>query len=159
MIRTSPSSLVFTKNAIKSSIKRTVKAGAISTIALFGFLSAPAIAGSPASISRSNEVARTALSDFAKTWMGKMERNEAQNRLRPTIRPGATESVITYRGFGEDYKVELRPTGHPSAPYVGILRYTEQVYTCSEVGSSNCSVAASVPVTEIFRYQAGRWIY
>jgi len=159
MIRTSPSSLVFMKGTTKSSIKRAMRAGAITAIALLGIHAAPAIAGSPASIPHSSERAQLALSDFAKTWMGKMENNEAQNRLRPTVRPGATQSVITYRGISDDYKVELRPTGHPNAPYVGILRYTEQVYTCSAGASSNCSVASSVPVTEIFRYQAGRWVY
>ena len=159
MIRTSPSSLVFVKGKLKSSFERTIKAGAITAIALLGINAAPVIAGSPASIPPSNERARVALSNFAESWMGKMENNEAQNRLRPTVRPGATQSVITYRGFSDDYKVELRPTGHPNAPYIGILRYTEQVYTCNQGASSSCSVASSVPVTEIFRYQAGRWIY
>ena len=88
-----------------------------------------------------------------------MRNAEARNRLRPSIRPGAAKSVVTYRGFGDDYQVELRPTGHPASPFIGILRYTEQVYTCREASGSDCSVASSVPVTEIFRYQAGRWVY
>ena len=67
--------------------------------------------------------------------------------------------IVTYRGFDDAFTVELRPTGHPTAPFVGILRYNEQVFSCNGVDASKCSVASSLPVTEIFRYQGGRWIY
>ncbi len=150
MIRTPHSTLVTMKQAIQAVV--------ITAIALLGIGATPASAGSPAAISTPDESARSALSIFAKTWMSKVESSEAQNRQRPTVRPGAAHSLITYRGFGDDYKVELRPTGHPVSPFIGILRYTEQVYTCQEAGS-DCSVASSVPVTEIFRFQDGRWVY
>jgi hypothetical protein len=121
---------------------------------------APTIAGEVAAIPNSvDERARTSFSDFARSWMAKMAKNEAQNRKNPTVQPGPSENIITYRGFGEDFTVELRPTGHPSAPFVGILRYNEQVYSCNGVDASKCSVVSSLPVTEIFRYQGGRWIY
>ena len=55
--------------------------------------------------------------------------------------------------------MELRPTGHPASPYIGILRYSEQLYTCQDLSSGQCTVASTSPVTEIFRYQDGRWIY
>ena len=132
---------------------------AITAIVLLGLGVAPAIANSPAAISKADDTARSALGDFAKTWMSKMKNAEAQNRKSPTVRPGAAHSVVTYRGFGDDYKIELRPTGHPTSPFIGILRYSEHVYTCRQAGDSDCSVASSVPVTEIFRYQAGRWVY
>jgi hypothetical protein len=151
--------MIRTPHSTLESMKYATQAVVISAIALVGIGTTPANAGSPASIPGADETARTALSDFAKTWMGKMEKNEARNRRQPTVRPGAEHSVVTYRGFGEDYKVELRPTGHPVAPFIGILRYTEQVYTCQEAGGGNCSVASTVPVTEIFRFQSGRWVY
>ncbi len=123
---------------------------------------APAAADSLANIpdsSAADESALSSFSEFAQKWMAKMESREARNRENPTVRPGASQNLVTYRGFGEDYSVELRPTGHPSAPFIGILRYSEQVYSCREATASNCSVASSGPVTEIFRYQGGRWIY
>ena len=123
---------------------------------------APATADSLADIPNSNAVDENALSsfsEFAQKWMAKMEISEARNRENPTVRPGASQNLVTYRGFGEDYSVELRPTGQPSSPFIGILRYSEQVYSCREATASNCSVASSGPVTEIFRYQGGRWIY
>ncbi len=123
-------------------------------------IAAPTLADEVAAIPDSaDERARTSFSDFARSWMAKMAKNEAQNRENPTVQPGPSENIVTYRGFGEDFTVELRPTGHPSAPFVGILRYNEQVYSCDGVGASKCSVASSLPVTEIFRYQGGRWIY
>ncbi len=91
--------------------------------------------------------------------MAKMQENEAHNRSNATVQPGSDQNLVTYRGFGENFTVELRPTGHPSSPFVGILRYEEQVYSCNDVDASNCSVASSLPVTEIFRYQGGRWVY
>ena len=123
-------------------------------------MAAPTIADEVAAIPDSaDERARTSFSDFAQVWMAKMAKNEAQSRENPTVKPGLSENVVSYRGFGEDFTVELRPTGHPSAPFVGILRYNEQVYNCDGVNASKCSVASSLPVTEIFRYQGGRWIY
>jgi hypothetical protein len=129
-------------------------------IAALLLMAAPSFADDVAAIPDSaDERARTSFSDFARSWMAKMQENETQNRENPTVRPGASENLVTYRGFGEDFTVELRPTGHPSAPFVGILRYNEQVYSCNGVGATKCSVASSLPVTEIFRYQGGRWIY
>jgi hypothetical protein len=123
-------------------------------------LAVPAVADDVAAIPDSaDERARTSFSEFARNWMAKMEANEAQNRQNPTVQPGPSENMITYRGFEEGFTVELRPTGHPSAPFVGILRYNEQVFSCNGVDASKCTVASSLPVTEIFRYQGGRWIY
>ena len=123
-------------------------------------MAAPALADDIASIPDSaDERARDSFSEFARSWMAKMEVNEAKNRENPTVQPGPSANIVTYRGFDEGFTVELRPTGQPSAPFVGILRYNEQVYSCNAVDASKCTVASSLPVTEIFRYQGGRWIY
>jgi hypothetical protein len=66
---------------------------------------------------------------------------------------------VTYRSFGEDIWTELQPTGHPAAPYIGVLRYREMTHSCSSADAASCSVASAMPVTEIFRYQGGRWVY
>ena len=123
-------------------------------------MAAPVLADDVASIPDSaDERARNSFSEFARDWMAKMEANEAQNRKNPTVQPGPSENMVTYRGFDDGFTVELRPTGHPSAPFVGILRYNEQVFSCNGVDATKCSVASSLPVTEIFRYQGGRWVY
>ncbi len=132
----------------------------IAVVAVVLSMAAPAIADEVAAIPDSaDERIRTSFADFARSWMARMHENEVQNRKNPTVQPGPSENLVTYRGFGDDFTVELRPTGHPSAPFVGILRYNEEVYSCNGVDASNCSVASSLPVTEIFRYQGGRWVY
>ena len=117
-------------------------------------------AAEPAAIPDSgDDRARTAFREFADTWMEKIRTSADEQRRNPTIRPGADRPMVTYRSYGEEYTVELRPTGHATAPYVGILRYKEQVWSCRDTAASDCTVSSTVPVTEIFRYQNGRWVY
>jgi hypothetical protein len=121
-------------------------------------LAAPPVFGkSPAAIADSgDERAKTSFETFAKGWMEKAQQLEAEQKEKPAIRPGASAPLVTYRGYGDDYSVELRPTGHSQAPYIGLLRYTEHLYSCVD---KECTVASTVPVTEIFRFQDGRWVY
>jgi len=123
-------------------------------------VSGSALAEPPAAIApQGHERVRATFERFASTWMDKIRRLETQQRESPTIRPGAGGLLVTYRGYGDAFKTELRSTGHPSAPYVGILRYSEHLYSCQSVEATKCTVASTVPVTEIFRFEDGRWVY
>jgi hypothetical protein len=96
---------------------------------------------------------------FASQWMDRMQRVEDENRRKPSVdRSGAAPSV-SYRGYTDEFKIELRPTGYPGAPFVGLIRYGEQLFTCADAGATRCGVRYTTPVTEIFRFQNGRWIY
>ena len=128
----------------------------------FALLVTPALAlaDSPAAISdESRSRAEDQFQQFAKTWMANVQRLQTQDRSKPTMRASAGGAQASYRGYSDDFTTELRPTGHPSAPYVGLLRYTELMYSCSGASASDCTVASRVPVTEIFRYENGRWSY
>ena len=105
------------------------------------------------------EDAESSFRSFASSWMTKVQRHESAERRKPSVEPGASTPMVTYRGYGDDFSIELRPTGHASAPYVGLLRYEEHVYSCRSAKAENCSVASTTPVTEIFRFQNGRWSY
>jgi len=133
----------------------------IACISALLLLAGPALADSPAAIppDSGRTRAETAFEGFTSDWMAKVRALEQRHRTNPTIKQGASDPVVTYRGYGDDYTVELRPTGNARAPYVGLLRYTEHVYSCRDVEAERCTVASSVPVTEIFRYQNGRWNY
>jgi hypothetical protein len=111
----------------------------------------------PAALSPSDaqRAAAAALDTFASQWMARMERVEDANRRKPQ----RDARSIHYRGYSDDFRVELRPTGYPGAPFVGLIRYGEQLFTCSDAGATRCGVAQTTPVTEIFRYQNGRWVY
>lgn len=119
----------------------------------------PALAEPAAIPDAGQHRAERAFQEFASDWMQKVRALEEESRTRPTVKAGATDPVFTYRGYGDDYSVELRPTGHARAPYVGLLRYTEYVYSCASMQAQSCTVASTVPVTEIFRYKNGRWSY
>jgi hypothetical protein len=140
-----------------SSVSRKLRLGV--SVALL-LAAAPALADPPAAISDpGDERTRASFQRFAQSWMSKVHHLESEQRKKPTIRPGAKDPLVTYRGYGEDFTTELRPTGHATAPFVGILRYTEHIYSCTELSAENCTVVSSIPVTEIFRFQDGRWVY
>jgi hypothetical protein len=92
---------------------------------------------------------------FASEWMGRMQQLEVENRRSPKLEAGA----VSYRGYGEEFRVEIRPTGYAPAPYVGVLRYEEQTFGCTDASATQCRVTYRLPVTELFRYQNGHWVY
>jgi hypothetical protein len=117
----------------------------------------PTLADDMAAIAPADSRARASFTKFAQSWMEKVQRMAKDQK--PTARPGASNTMLTYRDYTDDFTVELRPTGHASSPYVGILRYNEQIFSCRDVKTNDCTMSSQIPVTEIFRYQDGRWVY
>jgi hypothetical protein len=125
-------------------------------------LAAPGLAqaAGPAAVqSTDHERASDSLDAFASQWMNRMERVEDDNRRQPKVTRGPAAPEVSYRGYTNDFRVEIRPTGYPAAPFVGLIRYGEQLFTCADQGATRCGVAHTTPVTEIFRFQDGRWVY
>jgi hypothetical protein len=126
-------------------------------------LCAPAFADeaprAKAASATSQESADRAFQDFAREFMAKVRSQEERERHKPRVAAGPGAAVFTYRGYGEGFRTELRPTGQAVAPFVGLLHYTEHVYSCRDLEGGSCTVASTVPVTEIFRYQRGSWTY
>jgi len=102
------------------------------------------------------DAAAASFNAFATQWMAKMQRVEDENRRRPER---VATGNVTYKGYTDDFRVETRPTGYPGAPFVGLIRYSEQIFSCSDPGATRCGVKQTTPITEIFRFQDGRWIY
>jgi len=100
-----------------------------------------------------------AFGKFAKSWMADMEKRETGNRARPTLEHKGSRSYATYLGYAPEWNVEVHATGDRSAPYVGVLHYQEQTYSCRDETTRSCSVVRSTPVTEVFPYRDGRWKY
>lgn len=99
----------------------------------------------PAAVAQAGDAeVRHAFDEFAQQWMAKIKRN-------------AIAAPNGGRREYADYSIELRPTGQSAAPYVGLLRYTENVVECS--APTQCATTAAIPVTEIFRFERGRWVY
>jgi hypothetical protein len=116
-----------------------------------------ATAAGPAAIGTADDPIRASFATFTRQWMDKI--HHSADEQKPTARTSATNTVVTYRAYTDDFTTELRPTGHASAPYVGILRYREQIYSCRNIAANDCTLSSQIPVTEIFRYQDGRWVY
>jgi hypothetical protein len=133
----------------------------LTTAACLLLSSSLALAQPPAAIPEDDSHQRTLRSfkQFASGWMEKMERVETKNRARPEVRPFGSRNLVTYRGYANDFKIEIKHTGYAPAPFVGVLRYSEQLYTCADAAATRCRVAGTTPVTEIFRFQNGRWVY
>jgi len=113
---------------------------------------ATASAGEPASIAPSDPSlakAEASFQSFASEWMRKMAAAEAHEKAK------ANGGV--YRGYDDAFKIELKPTGSQTAPYVGLLRYQE--HQCAAGGGGSCKATSTTAVTEIFRFQGGRWVY
>jgi hypothetical protein len=66
---------------------------------------------------------------FAHGWLEKLRRASAGREIGPEL------------------ETELRPTGNARSPWVGVLRYCER------------GRGGSAVVTELFRFEAGRWVY
>jgi hypothetical protein len=121
-----------------------------------------ALAGPPAAIPNpdpAQQRAERSFDEFAKGWMQKMARLESQNRTSPKLESQAGSMVASYRGYEPEYVIELKPTGSATAPWVGILRYHELTYTCADKSTASCAPSKKMRVTEIFRFQGGKWVY
>jgi len=99
---------------------------------------------------------------FARGWLGKL----AQEPVRAAkgvrfLGPKGPDSPnqFTYRDAGEDFAIQMKPTGNAASPFVGILSYTENVYVCRGPTRDDCELVESSPITEIFPFRDGRWQY
>ena len=84
---------------------------------------------------------------FGRSWLEKMRNATPKNGTgrRKLIR--------------DDFETELRPTNSKQAPWVGVLRYCEQLLRCTGPSAASCQPSKSSVVVEIFRFQAGKWVY
>lgn len=142
---------------MSSLLSRSAVASAILALGLTG--AAPQSEADPqAAIAPAGPKAlRASFERFAHTWMGKLQKAAARNRDHPKTASGA--NGVTYRGYGTDFDTELRATGRPAFPYLGILHYQELLYACSDAQATRCRITTTTPVTELFRYENGRWVY
>lgn len=90
----------------------------------------------------------TSFAAFARTHLEKLRTAGAAQRP-----PGGPKEI------GSEFETELRRTGNSEAPWVGVLRYCERVLRCADGSADSCTPSKRSIVTEIFRFQAGRWVY
>jgi len=85
---------------------------------------------------------------FARTWLEKLREGGV-----------ATDAPGGHTQIRDEFEIELKPTGSQQAPWVGVLRYCEEELHCTGANATSCQPWKSRAVTEIFRFQAGEWMY
>lgn len=133
------------------------------TTAFLAFTAMPSLAGPPADIAPAGGAASSRAHDsfarFAHKWMKEMHQVEARNRSHPKVVKEGGKQVMAYTGYDQGMRLQLKPTGSTKAPYVGLLHYQEKTFHCTDKAGKSCRVVATTPVTEIFRFQNGHWVY
>jgi hypothetical protein len=89
----------------------------------------------------------TSFEQFSREWIDKMKA------------VAAARFDAQQRRLRETYEMELRPTGSARAPYVGVLSYCEISLQCASSPATGCKPTSSTVVKEVFRYEAGKWVY
>jgi len=142
-------------------MKRPIKRRLAALLAVLAVPCVSALADPPARIDpdAASRGARASFETFARDWMARAQARSERDRANPRLSPGAKALVATYREVGKDFETELQPTGRPGTPWVGVLRYTENVVTCADLHATDCRVVSTVPVTEVFRLRGGHWVY
>ena len=134
-------------------------------LVIFGiavFWASASMAGPPAapsSVSPALAKAEHSFDQFAQRWIQKMETVEQGKRRQARASRTGRKGKVQYRAYPGAFKTRLRPTGYARAPFVGVLEYAEELMVCEPGRSGTCRAAGRTPVTEVFRYQNGRWVY
>jgi hypothetical protein len=113
-----------------------------------------------------NLVVKTGFDAFSDHWLQLFSEKGCSSRKAPCLvqdqnKPGIV--VAQYQEFIKVISKEVKPTGNPVIPYVGILKY--EVFVYESEGSSPDEAkkgpfykTKQVTMTEIFRYSKGKWI-
>lgn len=101
---------------------------------------------------------------FVNTWMTKLDRIGKNNIRTLNITPGDQGFVSRYVCYGPKCEFSIKETGSPETPFIGILHYQEKHFlkkgkTRQKTFQSPGMLTKKIPVTEIFRFTQGKWVY
>ena len=110
--------------------------------------------------------AKQTFKEFAAEWMAKLEKISKNNAKN--INPKLSEADGVYSGryvcYGPECQTSVKKTGSPVTPYVGMIHYTEKQMlkkgsNREEAMNDPGAIIIETPVTEIFRFSKGHWVY
>jgi hypothetical protein len=101
---------------------------------------------------------------FVNVWMSRLDSIGKMNILGIDIMPRDQGFVGRYVCYGPECEFSIKETGSPETPFVGILHYSEKHFlkkgeTRQKAFQSPGMLTEKIPVTEIFRFTRGKWVY
>lgn len=103
---------------------------------------------------------------FAKSWMAKLEGINKLNSKNVGIKMSQPDGLYMgkYICYGPECKTSIKKTDSAETPYIGLIHYSEKQILKKGVNMQDAlndpgTTIEETPVTEIFRFSRGRWIY
>jgi hypothetical protein len=101
---------------------------------------------------------------FVHAWMAKLDRIGKMNILGIDVMPCDQGFVGRYVCYGPECEFSIKETVSPETPFVGVLHYSEKHFlkkgeTRQETIQRPGMLTKKIPVTEIFRFTRGKWVY
>jgi hypothetical protein len=158
-----------TREAGLGKLSMLVRAFAVSALLGLALLCAPACAAGPKSGGPQGVAPSPGRADgferFCASWMGKLRDRQKTNERSARFQRRGDVYVAEFTGYGNTpLSCSARPTGKPTAPFVGKLVYHEIRY--SKSGASPAAAQKVEPrelyrieVMELFRYDGSAWLY
>jgi len=117
-----------------------------------------------AAASQDNGSMASSFEEFGKAWMSKLDKVGKENRTQLQLKRDGNIYIGSYRCYGPECELTVKPTDSKVSPFVGLIRYIEKEIeqrgaSREEALNAEGKVVSEVPVTEIFRFTKGKWIY
>ena len=108
--------------------------------------------------------AQKSFDKFVNAWMTKLEKIGENNIRNLDVTPSDQGFVSRYVCYGPKCEFYIKETGSPKTPFIGILHYQERHFlkkgeTRQETFQCPGILTKKIPVTEIFRFTRGKWVY
>jgi hypothetical protein len=104
---------------------------------------------------------------FQKEWIQKLREHGKYGEEHAQVTEDGEKTgtyLAEYSVLTEPSSFEIKKTDVSASPYVGVIHYEKQTYSCrakspEEAKRGPYQLTKSSGVTEIFRYSKGKWLY
>ena len=118
----------------------------------------------PQLIITTEEDALATFDAFTIEWMQKLVQTEDFHKTQAQVVESPDGFAVEYVGYIPDRLIKVKKTDSSDTPYVGILTYSEKKLRCAgktkeEALQGPFEQVETNPVSEIFRFTKGKWVY
>lgn len=101
---------------------------------------------------------------FNQQWMQGLYKREEREKKNLVCKKVKGYYVAEYTGYSKTYSSTIKRTNCKETPYIGILNYREKKFvshakTFEETLHGPFNLIYECPVTEIFAFSNGEWLY